>query len=1135
MGYQHSNGQDKENENLNGSVRPIALIYRLDNGSFADFTLVPGDDVSYYETSHNETSASTRSNSVFGGSSITDYNTATQPTVPLGGARGDNSRQGPGLLQNAYSQFARDLTSSNPIDEQFSASATYIRRHTLTASTSVVNPFFTNLSGGTIHGITSSQLYLGTAFWDAPQQAGFFDNQGNFISSSKEPFYDNYGEYAEEITKIGKGYAVVPEFRISPQIDHYLSLGPLASKNDFLELTGGLTTNRNSSHNNFYKIYTNSEFVKHFKVVRDDHKKMFDPYKITLSCKAIKKFLPYKGFYPAERTVEIAQQFYSSYGSNLTVTSSGNFAKNHPDYVTGNNYPSQYLINPLFGPGVLYNTIKSGIACDYPVITSSLNAEFNTTAPAGSYVINDTFDTRIPFEALVEPEKYLANNTLFSNEPDPNGNTFTEVVWNGQGDNLYKLQMNNFLAEVGEFFLENQNYTTITSLPQGDPNFGNAEGDKVYSMRLKMYRTISGSKSTGIGQRGIKYGVPQDKGSMSEAFTMYSRPSAFGPPTHFSASSFTTKSWNKFKKTNSIDFFYNTGSSYPAVTSSNPHDGYNWPFTPPYYHGEAWADITFIPPDGSKKYTLPEIINNSSVEFCRYFEKDFVEGTTKATLTLLTIVLEKDAPGVDTTTVEIVVATPATNPDDKCLVDFAVDASGNTTITVVPDNDGTTCSRDALKAAINQGEHADLIVTGHSLLTFHAGTLSSGTTAVTDVGPSAFAGGAGGFFGTLDGEIPLFNSSSVINNELAMQIASSMNIFSKGVLRQDIAEGGVTVETQFENKYRWIMQSKFECPTLNFNHHSHDTITMPTLATSSVPIGMWHQYGRLPQSTNEGIFVQVEEIPENWIEGAMERDSNLTGSLLSLCGFSTDPIRVGEVKESKLVEEAVVAIPFIANENYNRFFNLPKKDVRKAIKGQTDQVGETISNLVTQLRKYVFPPQFDFVNFKNVDPIVMYVFEFSHSFSRQDLADIWQNLPPKIGRVHEVSTASISHELFSHEFFGKGAKLTNAKNLQKVTELSQLEDKIQWMVFKVKKRARSNYFEKMFDRNESGADITSEEIVATALGKKQKISYNWPYDFFSLVELIKIDTDIEFGNVDKNTSLELDDIVLQTTPPTSKT
>ena len=32
----------------------------------------------------------------------------------------------------------------------------------------------------------------------------YFDNEGTFIHAPKDPFYDTYGELAEEITKIGK-------------------------------------------------------------------------------------------------------------------------------------------------------------------------------------------------------------------------------------------------------------------------------------------------------------------------------------------------------------------------------------------------------------------------------------------------------------------------------------------------------------------------------------------------------------------------------------------------------------------------------------------------------------------------------------------------------------------------------------------------------------------------------------------------------------------------------------------------------------------------------------------------------------------------------------------------------------------
>ena len=35
-------------------------------------------------------------------------------------------------------------------------------------------------------------------------------------------------------------------------------------------------------------------------------------------------------------------------------------------------------------------------------------------------------------------------------------------------------------------------------------------------------------------------------------------------------------------------------------------------------------------------------------------------------------------------------------------------------------------------------------------------------------------------------------------------------------------------------------------------------------------------------------------------------------------------------------------------------------------------------------------------------------------------------------------------------------------------------------------------------------------VSADALGRKSKVSYNWPYDYFSLVELIKVEGKVDF-------------------------
>ena len=64
--------------------------------------------------------------------------------------------------------------------------------------------------------------------------------------------------------------------------------------------------------------------------------------------------------------------------------------------------------------------------------------------------------------------------------------------------------------------------------------------------------------------------------------------------------------------------------------------------------------------------------------------------------------------------------------------------------------------------------------------------------------------------------------------------------------------------------------------------------------------------------------------------------------------------------------------------------------------------------------------------------------------------------------------------------------------------------------------------------------LTSEDIVASTTGKKQKVGYNWPYDFFSLVELIKLDAGVELGNIDRENSISLDQVLLKPVSPTSE-
>ena len=149
--------------------------------------------------------------------------------------------------------------------------------------------------------------------------------------------------------------------------------------------------------------------MKHFSVIQEDHKKNNTAFasKIRLEANTVKKLLPYQGFYPALRSVQLGHLFSSSYAPYLTGSSVRD----------GDQERLAALYQPFFAPGIFFNTIKSGIAVSYPVHTASApvldKVDFwtvaNTTHAAGiiSSVYKTTPNYLFPFEAILDPDQYL--------------------------------------------------------------------------------------------------------------------------------------------------------------------------------------------------------------------------------------------------------------------------------------------------------------------------------------------------------------------------------------------------------------------------------------------------------------------------------------------------------------------------------------------------------------------------------------------------------------------------------------------------------------------------------------------------------------------------------------------------------
>ena len=851
-----------------------------------------------------------------------------------------------GELQNGYSLF---FSSSNrgPL-----AAATYNRRTPESASEGI--------------------MYAGDTLWEANTQAGV------------NPFYNNYASYIEEMKRVGKDYGIIPEFRISEHMEFYVDQDDFLQQPDgWLTLTG--STPSSSADPTFYTVYTYSDFMKYFGLVANDYaggvgKAGALPSELTFECKVLKKFLPYDGFYPAERTVQLAQLFSQSYGESVT-----DMAGVNPNWRT--------MFAPLFAPGLLYNSIKSGIAVDYPVVNEALSAATiaftgssvngsidNDEVPPGDPRLKGVFSDRLPFEALASPKTFLEGIHLVDAEPNPQAFIDSSGSFVAATSPLFAYAMNNFLAEVPSFFLENNSLSTLTSY--GDVSVApSAEEDVTYKMRIVLSNGQIGPKLHSLQNENTLKGQQRSANTASFMYntpevTMYNRSFDRAAPASYSAS---------FVGDNNATLAYGSSFGPPCEASSsvNGHEASFEPFTPPYYNGYSHIEVSFKTPQGGKM-DMSDILAE-----CRKNATYFRETTRSG-------------------------------------------------------------SRESSTAGIN-----------------------------------------------------------------AMQATASLN-WDQLVVDEDGSE-------------RWVIQPKWECPILDF---TNSEITLPEGGGSgSVAKGMWHQYGAFPSKStsaipgsDKGIYLSVEDV--------FSFKYGIAPSLRKLLGFTDDNSRVklGGLAKTKTISEAVVAVPFTAiSSTEKKYFKINKGTITRAIWGPDAPIwpappppSQGVVDMITKMKKYVIPPTFDFItNPDDVDPLAMLIFEFETKLNHKDLRNIWQNLPPNDATPFSdfQGKASISQAILpetvtqTHPLLKKGEGLDTLEVGAEdphgdmfESQSSHVLPDIQWIVFKVKQKAKTNYF-----------DITAkdESLKGTSIGapwQKQiqseipDYSYNWPYDFFSMVELVRLES-----------------------------
>ena len=194
------------------------------------------------------------------------------------------------------------------------------------------------------------------------------------------------------------------------------------------------------------------------------------------------------------------------------------------------------------------------------------------------------------------------------------------------------------------------------------------------------------------------------------------------------------------------------------------------------------------------------------------------------------------------------------------------------------------------------------------------------------------------------------------------------------------------------------------------------------------------------------------------------------------------------------------------------------------------------------MNDYILPPALDFTITGN-EPFMMYFFQFRASLNDTDISNIWQNLYPESagsmakaryscadreyeGRVGKMSDVSyVSHYLDTISLMDENySPVDNPYNLFSPRDTN---NKTRWLVFKVKERGKSNLeeirklsidpraynVEKLEYIKEGKSSKSSEtldtERVSNRIRTSNTLQYNWPYDYFSFVELIKLEAKID--------------------------
>ena len=330
--------------------------------------------------------------------------------------------------------------------------------------------------------------------------------------------------------------------------------------------------------------------------------------------------------------------------------------------------------------------------------------------------------------------------------------------------------------------------------------------------------------------------------------------------------------------------------------------------------------------------------------------------------------------------------------------------------------------------------------------------------------------------------------------------ASSSNTNSSPFMT---VEAGVDLFNYDSQTGQWIINTKCEFPVHNFvdNGAGEPVAALYPDGTEDNQIGeagdcnrgVWHQFS---SNTNSGLKLLVR--------GPDTTTNRTTGSLAAACGFETEQKVVSQLADSTMLKEYVVVVPFVTNEcDEETLFHYPMGEFERAYSKIGEDRESSLTKMLSTMREVILPVKFNFMD-KRVaagkrleqdeygpvlPPFAMYIFEFNQELNQSDLSRWWQGVLPEVGSKLSLENFSISHKIENGEIISP-AVLNN--DLFK----GKLPKNLRFKVFKAKHRGNLNYSEM---KNKSIYGTEPNNLV---------FGYNYPHDFYSLVETAKVELGI---------------------------